>query len=134
MGLPGAGKTTFAKALVERLSSALWLNADRLRELYNDWDFSLEGRLRQAKRMRTLADISEDDYVVADFVCPLDEMRDLYAPSFTIWMDTIPFGRFEDTNRMFECPSKADLHVIDWDQEKWVNAAIMQISANTAKA
>ena len=51
MGLPGAGKTYLAERLVPYLN-AVWLNADKVRKAANDWDFSTEGRLRQAKRMR----------------------------------------------------------------------------------
>ena len=54
MGLPGSGKTTLAKELVPLLD-AKWLNADKIRTEYNDWDFSAEGRVRQANRMSNLA-------------------------------------------------------------------------------
>ena len=51
MGLPGAGKTTLAKELKKQLEalgkSVQWLNADAVREKFNDWDFSDAGRLRQ---------------------------------------------------------------------------------------
>ena len=48
MGLPGAGKTTLAEKLSKKLS-AEWINADKVRKEFNDWDFSKDGRLRQAK-------------------------------------------------------------------------------------
>ena len=54
MGLPGSGKTTLAKKVI-RLLKADWLNADKIRGKYNDWDFSREGIIRQVKRMRDLA-------------------------------------------------------------------------------
>lgn len=129
MGLPGSGKTTLSKALLEKLNETLWLNADKLRDLHNDWDFSYAGRLRQATRMRKYADISEDDYVIADFVCPLPEMRDIYQPHMTVWVDTIKSGRFEDTNKAFVQPEEYDLRVVDWDTQKWVNQIINQIKA-----
>lgn len=129
MGLPGSGKTTFAKALSDKLDSTLWLNADKIRELHKDWDFSYAGRLRQATRMRRYADISEDKYVIADFVCPLPEMRTIYEPHITIWMDTITVGRFEDTNKAFVLPEEYDLRVVDWNSKAWVNLAINQIQA-----
>ena len=50
MGLPGAGKTTLANELSPMLD-AKRLNADEIRKAANDWDFSQEGRKRQAKRM-----------------------------------------------------------------------------------
>ena len=55
MGLPGSGKTTLASKLVPLLN-AKWLNNDRVRKTANDWDFSEEGRIRQAKRMADLAE------------------------------------------------------------------------------
>ena len=51
-GLPGSGKTTLAKRLVEILGNADWYNADEIREKFNDWDFSPEGRERQMNRMQ----------------------------------------------------------------------------------
>ena len=114
MGLPGAGKTTLAKALQTRLNCA-WFNADEIRARYNDWDFSTEGRIRQSKRMRILADDSNNEYVIADFIAPLKQMRDIYAANYVIWMDTIAEGRFEDTNQLFEPPKTYDLRITNFD-------------------
>ena len=116
MGLPGAGKTTLAKQLAEKLGdSCLWLNADAVREQFNDWDFSREGRIRQSQRMRDLADASDKKYVLADFVAPLVEMREIFQADFTIWMDTIVQGRFADTNSVFDQPLKFDLRIQDFN-------------------
>ena len=116
MGLPGSGKTFLTERLVPLLNAA-WYNADKLREMSNDWDFSNEGRLRQSKRMRTFADFekSNNRYVVCDFVCPTKETRDNFDPDILIWMDTIKEGRFEDTNRLFENPDKVDFHITQWN-------------------
>jgi adenylylsulfate kinase len=114
MGLPGAGKTTLAKQLAEKLN-AQWFNADKIRAKYNDWDFSEEGRIRQSQRMRTLADTSTGPYVIADFIAPLKQMRDIYAADYVIWMDTIREGRFEDTNRVFNPPETYNLRIKDFD-------------------
>ena len=54
MGLPGAGKTTLSKYLA-KIINAVQVNADEVRKKANDWDFSLEGRRRQAKRMKDLS-------------------------------------------------------------------------------
>jgi len=114
MGLPGAGKTTLAKQLAEPLN-AQWFNADEIRAKFNDWDFSIEGRIRQSQRMRQLADASKYDYVIADFVAPLVEMREIFAADYTIWMDTISKGRFDDTNTVFEPPTHWDLKIVNYD-------------------
>ena len=60
MGLPGAGKTHLAERLQKVLNCA-WYNADKVREMANDWDFSPEGRVRQANRMRTFADFESSN-------------------------------------------------------------------------
>ena len=121
MGLPGSGKTTFAKKLLHALTDnghvVEWFNADDVRTKLNDWDFSHEGRLRQAKRMKELADGAAAEIVVVDFVCPLKEMRDMFQADWIIWLDTIPHGRFEDTNKMFEPPEDYDVRMTEfWDK------------------
>ena len=102
MGLPGAGKTTLADKLAPKLN-AKRLNADEVRKAANDWDFSEEGRKRQAKRMADFAlELkNQGNYVVADFICPTPEARKLFPADFVIWVDTIKEGRFDDTNKMF---------------------------------
>lgn len=138
MGLPGAGKTYFAERLKKYLedfsrppveNSLLpfadaritvgWLNADEVRRHYNDWDFSREGRIRQSLRMRDLADESNTDYCIVDFVAPLPEMRHNYKADWTIWIDTIERGRFEDTNQMFVPPDVYDFRITEQNAEKW---------------
>ena len=129
MGLPGAGKTTLALNLIGLLSpDVLWLNADTIRKKFNDWDFSETGRIKQSQRMREIADLSNKDYIVADFVCPLPTMRDNYAADFTIWVDTITEGRFEDTNKLFVPPEKYDIRVTEQDAAKWAKIIYEQIS------
>lgn len=114
-GLPGSGKTTLAKPLAGLLD-AVHINADEVRKHYDDWDFSPEGRMRQANRMRHLSDGAalSGKIVVTDFVCPTEEARKAFDPDFTVWMDTIKEGRFEDTNKVFEAPPKCDYHVSKW--------------------
>ena len=125
MGLPGSGKTTLAEELKRILTedgkTVLWLNADAIRKLHDDWDFSHDGRMRQAVRMVSYADVSDEDYVIADFVCPLPEMRDIYQADFTIWVDTIDSGRFEDTNKAFQKPDSFDVRVTEQDCKKWAS-------------
>ena len=108
MGLPGSGKTTLAKKVVHLLK-ADWLNADKIRGKYNDWDFSREGIIRQVKRMRDLAKKSKKKYVVADFICPMQEQIKIFKPDFVFWMDTIKKSRFKSMNKIFRKPKKFDL-------------------------
>ena len=120
MGLPGAGKTTLAEELAPLLN-AKRLNADEVRKAANDWDFSVEGRTRQAKRMADFALKLKDEgnYVVADFVCPTPKARSLFPADYVIWVDTIKEGRFDDTNKMFVKPEKYDFHVTTQDAKSW---------------
>src|SRR6056300_1047222 len=113
-GLPGSGKTWLAQRLHERFKGSMWYNADVIRETFNDWDFSPEGRLRQATRMKTLADADckHGKIFICDFVAPTEEIRSLFNADKTIWMNTIQEGRFEDTNKVFIAPTKYDI-VID---------------------
>ena len=128
MGLPGSGKTTLAKVIVPRLN-AIWLNADKVRKEADDWDFSPEGRVRQANRMKKLAQESVDNnrIVVADFVCPTEVTREDFNADYVIWMDTIKEGRFDDTNKMFEQPKKYDFKVTHMDAQMWAFMIINDI-------
>ena len=137
MGLPGSGKTYFAERLKQYIethsefynlaetlnsskASVKWINADDVRKKYNDWDFSHEGRIRQSIRMREIADSFLNDFVIADFVAPLPEMRHNFKADWVIWMDTIEKGRFEDTNKMFTPPDVYDFRVTEQNAGKWV--------------
>ncbi len=120
MGLPGAGKTTLADELAPLLN-AKRLNADEERKAANDWDFSEEGRTRQAKRMADFALKLKDEgnYVIADFICPTPKARSLFPADYVVWVDTIKEGRFDDTNKMFVKPEKYDFHVTSQDAKNW---------------
>ena len=122
MGLPGAGKTTLANELAPKLN-AKRLNADEIRKAANDWDFSEEGRKRQAKRMsdEALKIKKEGNNVIADFICPTPEARNLFPADYIVWVDTIKEGRFEDTNQMFVKPEKFNFHVTTQDAKLWAS-------------
>ena len=120
MGLPGAGKTTLADELASMIK-AKRLNADQVRKAANDWDFSAEGRKRQSKRMADFALKlkSEGNNVIADFICPTPEARQLFPADYVVWVDTIKAGRFDDTNQMFVKPDKYNYHVTSQDAKTW---------------
>ena len=128
MGLPGAGKTTLADELAPNLN-AKRLNADEVRKKANDWDFSEEGRKRQAKRMADLAMRLKKDgnFVIADFICPTPEARKLFPADYIVWVDTIKKGRFDDTNQMFVKPEKYNFHVTSQNAKLWAPKIIEDI-------
>ena len=128
MGLPGSGKTTLANELAPMLNAER-LNADEVRKEANDWDFSEEGRKRQAKRMADFAKKIKDkkNYVVADFICPTPEARSLFPADYIIWVDTIKKGRFDDTNKMFVKPEKFNFHVTTQDAKYWAPVIAKEI-------
>ena len=128
MGLPGAGKTTLANEL-SKLIECKRLNADEIRKAANDWDFSEEGRVRQAKRMAEQAEKykKEGNYVVADFICPTPKARELFNADFIVWVDTIKKGRYDDTNAMFVKPEKFDFRVTSQDAKVWASKIMEKI-------
>jgi len=149
MGLPGAGKTYLAEALKKYLEEngeisyaraisepidptvkVSWFNADDIRRKYNDWDFSKEGRIRQSIRMAEFALKSGGEYVICDFVCPLPEMRNNFKADWTVWIDTIDAGRFDDTNRAFVPPEVYDFRITEQNAEKWAEFIGEHIIAN----
>jgi adenylylsulfate kinase len=157
MGLPGAGKTYLAQALKKYLETngdlmkinpqrvltyegipgpdfmnvgVNWFNADDIRKKYNDWDFSNAGRIRQSLRMFQFAIECTGEFVICDFVAPLVEMRNNFKADWTIWVDTIKEGRYEDTNKAFIPPEQYDFRVTEQDCEKWAEFIGDHILAN----
>ena len=128
MGLPGSGKTTLAKNLKTKLDSK-WLNADKVRKDFDDFDFSPEGRIRQAHRMRNLAEeiLKEKKHAIVDFICPTEKTREIFAADVTIWLDTIKSSRYDDTNQMFEIPTKYDFRIGEKNAELWSDKIFTQL-------
>ena len=121
MGLPGSGKTHLAKRLHVHLNCA-WYNADKVREMANDWDFSDAGHRRQSERMNTIATFEavRGRTVICDFVCPTGETRKEFNADITIWMNTIEAGRFDDTNKIFEEPTNFDYIIESFQSDEWI--------------
>ena len=134
MGLPGAGKTYLAQRLYGELiahgKTVTWLNADQIRKDHNDWSFSTQGRIRQAHRMKIYADESTDDFVIADFVAPLKQMRLIYQADWVIWVDSIAESRYQDTNKMFDPPQYYDARITEQNGDYWAKELAFQIVNN----
>ena len=125
MGLPGSGTTGLGERLCKNLSIPYW-DADVVRKLYNDWDFSSLGRERQALRMRKLAEI--DPISITGFVCPLPGYRRNFFPDKVIWMDTIKESEYDDTNKLFNPPTKFDVRITKWINENQLSSSLEDFS------
>ena len=115
MGLPGTGKTWLGERLGKHFNIPYW-DADDIRRIYYDWNFSSLGREKQALRMRKLAEV--DAISISGFVCPLPGYRRHFFPDKVIWMDTIKESEYEDTNKLFQPPTKFDVRITKWIDEK----------------
>ena len=100
-GISGAGKTSYAKEINEILQYDV-INGEELRKAADDWDFSHEGLIRQANRVKELADTKEN--VIIDMMAPLQEMRDILNPDYLIWMDAIQESKYPEIDAIFEKP------------------------------
>ena len=120
IGLPGSGKTTLARSLAQRTNS-VHLNADYVRSTINsDLGFNPEDRIEHSRRMGEMARMLSGQglNVVVDFICPTAKTREVFGkPDVLIWMDTLQEGRFEDTNKMWEEPTKFDYRFMSYDAE-----------------
>ena len=155
-GLPGSGKTWLAKRLTDSIENCAWYNADVIRTASNDWDFSAEGRARQANRMTTFADfeVSNGRSVICDFVAPTEQSRLSFKPDYLIWLDTIKEGRvvdekkeeleaardlpfevesleksdaFKDTTKMFETPINANKVIKSFLSDEEIKSLAIEI-------
>ncbi len=130
MGLPGAGKTYLAKEIYKHFN-AIRINGDEVRKKFKDWDFTKEGRIRQAKRLNKISNyhIKKGKNVVVDFICPNKDSFKYFKADFIIWMDTIKKGRhirkhLDDINPIFRKPKKFNLRVTSKDAKLWKLAVI----------
>lgn len=116
IGLPGSGKTTLAKEICRR-SDAIHLNADDIRaDLSSDLGFSIDDRLEQARRLGAMSRLlkKQGKLVVVDFVNPTLATREAFGTSdFTVYVNRIDKGRFDDTNALWEQPKSFNLEIND---------------------
>jgi adenylylsulfate kinase len=128
-GLPGSGKTTMAHALGLALPNFYWINGDAMRDAHHDWDFSYQGRRRQAERMASASLMYRPSIV--DFVCPKEEFRHIIGADIVVWMNTIKESRYPDTDDIFEPPFCYDYIVREYHE---INEIAQLIKDNVRRA
>ncbi len=128
MGLPGSGKTWLASRISKQFKIPFW-DADVVREAYQDWNFDIGSRERQALRMRKLAEL--DPLSISAFIAPLPGYVRHFFPDKLIWMDTIKEGEYDDTNKLFKPPEKYDLRITKWIDENQLFRCLDDISPGT---
>ena len=67
------------------------------------------------------AGVAKEFIMICDFVCPTRELREVFDADFTVWMDTIPKGRYADTNSIFEKPTEEeyDIRIDEFNSDSW---------------
>ena len=112
-GLPDTGKTYLAERITKNINDICWFNAEKVRDIVNDWDFSDEGRIRQSLRMKNYAEFEskQNRIVVCDFIAPTNKTRSLFNADFKIWMNTHQKSKYENTNQIFEEPDDCNIVV-----------------------
>lgn len=119
-GLPGSGKTTLARLLQKRIPDSILLDGDAIRYATGNNDFTYDGRLTQARTMRDLANnlLGQGHHIIAAFVAPTNELREIFRADYTIWLDTIVASSYQDTNRLWQdLPHWGyRIHSLDWSE------------------
>ena len=138
IGLAGAGKTSLATALADRIN-AIHINADYVRATINsDLGFSIDDRIEHARRLGELARMlsGQGQIVIVDFICPTKDTREIFGtPDILIWVNRIDKSRFEDTNKMWQVPTTYDLKIdTDLSIEEEVDLVIATFGLHDWKA
>lgn len=76
-GQPGAGKTTLATALLEKVD-AVHIDGDDIRKVFNNQDYSREGRIKNLTLINNIVRFLDHKKfnIVASVVSPFQEVRD----------------------------------------------------------
>jgi adenylylsulfate kinase len=121
MGLSGSGKSTLSSMLASKLPDSIHINADIIRNQFNDWDFSIDGRFRQCNRLKFISETASTKYAICDFIAPTDDIRSMFNADFTVFVDTVTFCKYKNTNQIFQPPLTYNVRVTTQDCVYWAN-------------
>lgn len=114
IGKKDSGKTTLARKIG-------WKNfdGDDVRNEFQNFDFSIEGRIEQARTMGFLMSAFHGNST-ASFICPTHSTLDEFlrmAPKDVkiIWMDTIQHEKIGDVVKVWETPARYDIRITDFN-------------------
>ena len=136
-GLSGSGKTTFAEKLWQALKDEeinyAYFNADKIRDMFNDYDFSINGRIKQADRMFKLCEMKREGAIV-DFICPYETLRKKF--NYFVWMNTIKESDYKDTDKIFQQPKdiQADMIITDFNYDDKIKTLVNDIKNGVHKS
>ena len=136
MGLPNAGKTTLAKALVPLLR-AVHFNADEVRGNINkDLGFAHKDRIEHARRMGWLCDqvAKAGHSAIADFICPTPETREAFGQAYTIYVNTGQPTPYADTRSRFVPPETPDYEIREQNAEYHAKSIAEHLSVRLANS
>ena len=136
-GLSGSGKTTFAEKLWQALKNEninyAYFNADKIRDMFNDYDFSINGRIRQSDRMFKLCEMKREGAIV-DFICPYETLRKRF--NYFVWMNTIKESDYKDTDKIYQQPKdiQADMIITDFNYDDKIKTVVNDIKNGVHKS
>ena len=100
-GRSGSGKSLLANYLKEFFNFT-YFNGDTIRELTQNYDFTITGRIKQTETMKHLAENCGGKIVVCDFICPTKELRKIFTPDIIVYCVHKGSGKYKDTDSIFQ--------------------------------
>lgn len=113
MGKSGSGKSYLAKnSLLYFNKDADYISSHNIRHDEGNFDFSKEGRIKQAEKVKKLIDESKASIVIVDMICPYPEMRRIILPNIIYFIDNKGNGLYPDTDSIFVPPTEKEAETL----------------------